>query len=65
MTTDEVMLPVPELEPAMPKYDVLWNEKDEDGNTPQRQIDSVNKAHTEEGKWTRFSVESPEVFSSS
>jgi hypothetical protein len=32
MITNEVMLPVPELEPVMPYYDVLWNYEDEDGN---------------------------------
>jgi uncharacterized DUF497 family protein len=32
MITDEVMLPVPELEPDMPYYDVLWNYEDADGN---------------------------------
>ena len=32
MIMDEVMLPVPELEPAMPYYDILWNYEDEDGN---------------------------------
>jgi uncharacterized DUF497 family protein len=32
MITDEVMLPVPELEPDMPYYEILWNYEDEDGN---------------------------------
>jgi hypothetical protein len=32
MIMDEAMLPVPELEPAMPYYDILWNYEDEDGN---------------------------------
>ena len=32
MIMDEVMLPVPELQPAMPYYDVLWNHEDKDGN---------------------------------
>jgi len=31
MIIDEVMLPVPELEPAMPYYDILWKYEDEDG----------------------------------
>jgi hypothetical protein len=32
MITDEMTLPIPEPEPAMPYYDVLWNYEDEDGN---------------------------------
>src|SRR5262249_45381176 len=32
MITDEVILPVPKLEPDMPYYDVLWNYEDADGN---------------------------------
>ena len=32
MIIDEVRLSVPELEPVMPNYDVLWNYEDEDGN---------------------------------
>ena len=39
MIIDEVRLSVPELEPVMPNYDVLWNYEDEDGNV----------AHTEHG----------------
>jgi hypothetical protein len=31
MIMDEAMLPIPELEPAMPYYDMLWNYDDEDG----------------------------------
>jgi hypothetical protein len=32
MIMDKVMLPVPELEPAMHYYDILWNYEDADGN---------------------------------
>jgi hypothetical protein len=32
MITTKVMLAVPELEPAMAYYDVLWNYEDEDSN---------------------------------
>ena len=32
MIIDGVILSVPELEPAMPYYEVLWNYEDEDGN---------------------------------
>jgi hypothetical protein len=32
MIMDEVTLPIAELEPAMPYYDILWNYEDEDGN---------------------------------
>ena len=39
MIMDEVMLPVPELQPAMPYYDVLWNHEDKDGNVAHTRVD--------------------------